>query len=43
MGLAVGFIGLVGLGKMGKPMARNLVAAGHSLVVYDVQWEPAGP
>ena len=29
-------IGLVGLGIMGKPMARNLMKAGHSLTVYDV-------
>src|SRR5919112_4542414 len=28
-------IGLVGLGIMGKPIARNLVAAGHALVVHD--------
>jgi 2-hydroxy-3-oxopropionate reductase len=28
-------IGFVGLGIMGKPMARNLVAAGHALVVHD--------
>ncbi|WP_425419255.1 NAD(P)-dependent oxidoreductase [Oricola indica] len=29
-------IGLVGLGNMGKPMARHLVAKGFSLTVYDV-------
>jgi len=29
-------IGFVGLGIMGKPMSRNLLKAGHSLVVYDV-------
>jgi 3-hydroxyisobutyrate dehydrogenase len=29
-------IAFVGLGHMGAPMARNLVKAGHSLVVYDV-------
>ncbi|HEY0747695.1 MAG TPA: 3-hydroxyisobutyrate dehydrogenase [Steroidobacteraceae bacterium] len=29
-------IGFVGLGHMGAPMARNLLKAGHSLVVYDV-------
>ena len=28
-------IGFVGLGIMGKPMARNLAAAGHALVVHD--------
>ena len=29
-------IGFVGLGIMGKPMARNLLKAGYSLTVYDV-------
>jgi 2-hydroxy-3-oxopropionate reductase len=29
-------IGLVGLGIMGKPMARNLMKAGYELVVYDI-------
>jgi len=29
-------IGLIGLGIMGRPMARNLIKAGHSLTVYDV-------
>lgn len=29
-------IGFIGLGAMGGPMARNLLKAGHSLVVYDV-------
>ena len=29
-------IGLIGLGIMGKPMARNLLKAGHKLVVYDI-------
>ncbi|HEV2073521.1 MAG TPA: NAD(P)-binding domain-containing protein, partial [Thermomicrobiales bacterium] len=28
-------IGLIGLGIMGKPMARNLVKAGYSLVVHN--------
>jgi 3-hydroxyisobutyrate dehydrogenase-like beta-hydroxyacid dehydrogenase len=28
-------IGFVGVGKMGGPMARRLIAAGHRLVVYD--------
>ncbi len=28
-------IGFVGLGIMGKPMARNLMKAGRSLVIYD--------
>ena len=30
-------IGFVGLGNMGGPMARNLVAAGHELKVFDLQ------
>ncbi|MDX9828300.1 MAG: 2-hydroxy-3-oxopropionate reductase [Spirochaetia bacterium] len=28
-------IGFIGLGIMGRPMAKNLIAAGYSLVVYD--------
>jgi 2-hydroxy-3-oxopropionate reductase len=33
-------IGFVGLGIMGKPMAKNLLKAGYSLVVYDVAAPP---
>jgi 2-hydroxy-3-oxopropionate reductase len=33
-------IGFVGLGIMGKPMARNLMKAGYSLTVYDIVGEP---
>jgi 2-hydroxy-3-oxopropionate reductase len=33
-------IGFVGLGIMGKPMARNLVAAGHALTVFDIDDAP---
>ena len=33
-------IGFIGLGIMGKPMAKNLLKAGHALVVYDIM--PAG-
>ena len=29
-------IGFIGLGTMGRPMARNLLKAGHRLTVYDV-------
>lgn len=36
-------IGFIGLGIMGKPMARNLMKAGHSLVVYDVRPEAMQP
>lgn len=32
-------IGFIGLGIMGKPMAVNLMRAGHELVVYDVVQE----
>jgi 2-hydroxy-3-oxopropionate reductase len=28
-------VGFIGLGVMGAPMARNLVQAGHSLVVHN--------
>ena len=28
-------VGFVGLGIMGKPMAKNLINAGHSLTVFD--------
>ena len=28
-------IGFIGLGIMGKPMAKNLIAAGYELVVYN--------
>ena len=33
-------VGFIGLGTMGRPMARNVMAKGHRLIVYDVQ--PAG-
>ena len=29
-------IAFIGLGAMGGPMARNLLKAGHSLIVFDV-------
>ena len=29
-------IGFIGLGAMGGPMAKNLIAKGHQLTVYDV-------
>ena len=34
-------IGFVGLGQMGGPMSRRLLAAGHALVVHDVRAEAA--
>ena len=33
-------IGFIGLGIMGRPMAKNLVKAGHSLVVHDIIRDP---
>ncbi len=32
-------IGFIGLGKMGFPMARNLIEAGHKLIVHDQRKE----
>ena len=32
-------IGFVGLGIMGKPMAKNLLKAGHELIVFDIVQE----
>jgi 3-hydroxyisobutyrate dehydrogenase-like beta-hydroxyacid dehydrogenase len=32
-------IGFIGLGKMGLPMARRLIEAGHHLVVFDMRKE----
>jgi 3-hydroxyisobutyrate dehydrogenase-like beta-hydroxyacid dehydrogenase len=36
-------IGFIGLGKMGQPMARRLIEAGHKLVVYDTRNDAAAP
>ena len=33
-------IGFIGLGVMGKPMARNLLEAGYPLVVHNRSCEP---
>jgi 2-hydroxy-3-oxopropionate reductase len=33
-------VGFIGLGIMGKPMAKNLIKAGYSLVVFDVAEAP---
>jgi len=33
-------IGFIGLGIMGKPMAKNLIKAGYALVVFDVNNSP---
>jgi 2-hydroxy-3-oxopropionate reductase len=32
-------IGFIGLGIMGKPMSLNLINAGHSVIVYDINKE----
>ncbi len=36
-------IGFIGLGNMGQPMARRLIEAGHSLVVYDTRNDAVAP
>jgi len=36
-------IGFIGLGNMGAPMARRLIEAGHSLVVYDTRNDVVAP
>ncbi|MBC7320261.1 NAD(P)-binding domain-containing protein, partial [bacterium] len=33
-------IGFIGVGIMGKPMAKNLIRAGYNLVVYDINKDP---
>ena len=33
-------IAFIGLGIMGKPMAKNLLKAGFSLTVFDIKPEP---
>jgi 2-hydroxy-3-oxopropionate reductase len=33
-------IGFIGLGIMGKPMSKNLIKAGHKLVIYDIVPKP---
>lgn len=35
-------IGFMGLGRMGTPMAENLLKAGHALVVYDIASDALG-
>ena len=36
-------IGFIGLGKMGFPMARRLIEAGHKLTVFDTRKEAMEP
>ena len=38
--MAMKKIGFIGLGIMGKPMAKNLLKAGYQLTVYDIRPEP---
>ena len=33
-------LGFIGLGIMGKPMAKNLINAGYKLVVFDINPQP---
>src|SRR4029434_3154282 len=33
-------VGFVGLGRIGKPIAANILAAGFDLMVFDVREEP---
>jgi 3-hydroxyisobutyrate dehydrogenase-like beta-hydroxyacid dehydrogenase len=33
-------VGMIGVGRMGKAMARNLIKAGHELVLYDTNTAP---
>src|SRR5918995_1480254 len=33
-------VGFIGLGKIGKPIAANILAAGFDLMVYDLRTEP---
>ena len=34
-------VGFIGLGHMGGPMSRNVLAAGHDLTVHDIRREAA--
>jgi 3-hydroxyisobutyrate dehydrogenase-like beta-hydroxyacid dehydrogenase len=40
---AVGFVGFVGLGRMGGPMSRRLIDAGFALSVFDTSAEALKP
>jgi 3-hydroxyisobutyrate dehydrogenase-like beta-hydroxyacid dehydrogenase len=41
--MAEGKIGFIGVGNMGGPMAANMVAAGHQLVVHDTRPDALKP
>ncbi len=32
-------VAFIGLGHMGEPMCRNILAAGHELIVHDIRAE----
>jgi 3-hydroxyisobutyrate dehydrogenase len=36
-------VGFIGLGNMGRPMATNVLRAGHEMVVYDIREEAGHP
>ncbi|HEX2173942.1 MAG TPA: NAD(P)-dependent oxidoreductase, partial [Dehalococcoidia bacterium] len=36
-------LGFIGTGRMGAPMAQNLIRAGHELIVYDISRPAAEP
>ncbi|MCS7207815.1 MAG: NAD(P)-dependent oxidoreductase [Dehalococcoidia bacterium] len=36
-------VGFIGLGNMGRPMATNILKAGHEMVVYDIREEAGQP
>lgn len=36
-------IGFIGLGRMGAPMAKRLIEAGHKLIVYDTRNDAVAP
>jgi len=43
MGIHTMDIGFIGLGNMGQPMARRLIEAGHTLVIYDTRNDAVAP
>ncbi|MDP2702846.1 MAG: NAD(P)-binding domain-containing protein, partial [Candidatus Rokubacteria bacterium] len=36
-------IGFVGTGNMGRPMAKNILKAGHQMTVFDLRPEATAP
>ena len=34
-------VGFIGLGHMGGPMSRNVLSAGHDVLVHDIRREAA--